>query len=59
MYQIIQVTPDFFHIIKTNGEKKEYDVDLAKKTCTCKDFKFQPKEKKKKYKCKHFGYIPT
>ena len=58
MYEIIEVTPDFFKVIKINGEKKEYDIDLALKTCTCGNFHFQPKEEKKTYRCKHFGYLP-
>jgi len=58
MYEIIEITPDFFKIIKINKEIKEYKVDLAQKTCTCPDFQFKPKEKKKKYRCKHFGYLP-
>ena len=57
MYEIIEVTPDFFNVIK--DDKTKYDIDLALKTCTCDDFHFQPKEKKKKYRCKHFGYLPT
>ena len=57
MYEIIEVTKDFFHIIKTNSEKKEYQVDLAKKTCSCPNFQFQPKLKKKRFRCKHLKIL--
>ena len=50
MYKIIPITKDFFKVIKENIE---YKVDLAKKTCTCPDFKYKSKKIKKKYRCKH------
>jgi len=53
MYQLTEITKDYFEVTKTNGETKKYDVDLAKKTCSCPSFQFQPKEKKKRFRCKH------
>jgi hypothetical protein len=54
-YTLTEKTPDFF-IVKRWEEGKvvaEYEVDLAMNKCQCDNFHFQPKDKKKKFKCGH------
>ena len=55
IYEIIAETEDFFRIRKLDSDKKvveEYKVDVAANWCTCDDYYFR-KKTKKKYKCKH------
>ena len=57
MYNIIEITKDYFEVTKINGKEKKYNVDIALKTCSCPSFQFKTKEVKKKYKCKHIKIL--
>lgn len=45
-YQVIPKTSDYLLFVKDDW-KELYEVDKARKTCTCPDFKYR------QHKCKH------